>query len=107
MATDGKTMAKTTDTAMKGAASIATPKTPAKTMDRKPQAGSPVSVRIDPIDRERLRETFETNGATLAGGIKLSALYVLQEIEAGRLRISKAGLFPGDRRLLHNHASST
>jgi hypothetical protein len=46
------------------------------------------------VDKERIRETFETNGATLAGGIKLAALYVLQEIEAGRLRISKAGLFP-------------
>jgi hypothetical protein len=94
MATGRRTIEAAAETAIKGAAAIAAPKTTAKKTDRKPQAGTLVSVRIDPVDKERLRETFETNGATLAGGIKLSALYVLQEIEAGRLRITKAGLFP-------------
>jgi hypothetical protein len=61
---------------------------------RKPQAGELVSVRIDPVDKERLRETFHKNGVTLAGGIKLCSLYVLQEIESGQLCITKAGLFP-------------
>jgi len=95
MATGRRTIEQTADAAIKDAATIATPKRqPANTKGRKPQAGTLVSVRIDPVDKERLRETFETNGATLAGGIKLSALYVLQEIESGRLRITKAGLFP-------------
>jgi hypothetical protein len=60
-----------TDFSYATAAAIAAPKTTAKKTDRKPQAGTLVSVRIDPVDKERLRETFETNGATLAGRIKL------------------------------------
>ena len=95
MATGRRTIEATADTAIKEASTIATPKRqPAKKAGRKPQAGSLVSVRIDPVDKERLRETFEANGVTLAGGIKLASLYVLQEIESGRLRITKAGLFP-------------
>ena len=95
MATGRRTIEATADAAIKGASTIATPKRQSTKMtDRKPQAGTLISVRIDPVDKERLRETFESNGATLAGGIKLSALYVLQEIESGRLRITKAGLFP-------------
>jgi hypothetical protein len=95
MATGRRTIEAAAETAIKEASAIAAPKRQtAEKTDRKPQAGSLVSVRIDPVDKERLRKTFETNGATLAGGIKLSALYVLQEIESGRLRITKAGLFP-------------
>jgi len=95
MATGRRTITETADAAIKGAAQIATPKRASvKKIDRKPQAGEVVSVRIDPTDREQLRAVFESNGATLAGGIKLSAMYVLQEIESGRLRITKAGLFP-------------
>ena len=95
MATGRRTIGATADQAIREASTIATPKNQAaKKIDRKPQAGSLVSVRIDPVDKERLRETFETNGVTLAGGIKLASLYVLQEIESGRLRITKAGLFP-------------
>jgi len=95
MATGRRTIEQAADAAIRGASTIATPKrSAAAKTDRKPQAGTLISVRVDPVDKERLRETFETNGVTLAGGIKLSSLYVLQEIEAGRLRISKAGLFP-------------
>jgi hypothetical protein len=62
---------------------------------RKPQAGTLISIRIDPADKELLQETFGRCGVKLAGGIKLSSLYVLQEIQAGRLVMTKAGLFPG------------
>jgi hypothetical protein len=62
---------------------------------RHAQAGTLLSIRIDPVDKAMLRETFDQCGVKLAGGIKLSALYVLQEIKAGRLVMTKAGLFPG------------
>lgn len=65
---------------------------------RHAQAGTLLSIRIDPTDKEMLRETFDQCGVKLAGGIKLSALYVLQEIKAGRLIMTKAGLFPGKQR---------
>ena len=95
MATGRRTIEATADAAIKGASTIATPKRQAagKT-DRKPQAGVLVSVRIDPVEKERLREIFNENGVTLAGGIKLCSFYALQEIEAGRLRVTKAGIFP-------------
>jgi hypothetical protein len=42
-----------------------------------------------------MKKAFNENGLTLVGGIKLSALYALQELKAGRLNMTKAGLFPG------------
>jgi hypothetical protein len=77
------------------AAALATPKAEALKEGRKPQAGTLISIRIDPVDKEMLKATFGQCGVKLAGGIKLSALYVLQEIKAGRLVMSKAGLFSG------------
>jgi hypothetical protein len=94
MATGRRTIEETADTAIKGASQVATPKrTAAKTTGRKPQAGKLVSVRIDPVELEKMRETFNENGVSLAGGIKLCAMYGLQEIESGRLRVTKSGLF--------------
>jgi hypothetical protein len=83
-------------TAGKAAASAATMR-PEKSGNagRTPQRGELLSIRIDPIDKELMKKTFNENGVTLAGGIKLSALYVLQELKAGRLNMTKAGLFPG------------
>jgi len=95
MATGRRTIGETADAAIKGASTIATPK--GQTADkkgRKPQPGKLVSVRIDPVDLEKMREVFNENGVTLAGGIKLCTLHTLQEIETGRLRISKAGIMP-------------
>jgi len=77
------------------AAAAATPKAQALIEGRKPQAGTLLSIRIDPTDKAMLQAAFEQCGVKLAGGIKLSALYVLQELKAGRLVMSKAGLFPG------------
>jgi hypothetical protein len=64
------------------------------TTGRKPQAGILLTLRIDPTDKAMLQETFENCGVKLASGMKLSSLYVLQEIKAGRLVMTKAGLFP-------------
>jgi hypothetical protein len=72
---------------------MATPN-PEPQTGRKPQAGTLLTLRIDPIDKAMLQETFESCGVKLASGMKLSALYVLQEIKAGRLVMTKAGLFP-------------
>jgi len=94
MATGRRTINETADAAIKGASTIATPKRQAENKKgRKPQAGKLVSVRIDPVDLERMKEVFNENGVTLAGGIKTLSMYGLQEIEAGRLRITKAGIF--------------
>ena len=95
MATGRRTIEQTADAAIRGASQIATPKkTAANKTGRKPQAGKLVSVRIDPVDLERMKELFNENGVTLAGGIKLCTLHTLQEIESGRLRIKKAGIMP-------------
>jgi hypothetical protein len=96
MATAKRTAADLAEKTMKGAAEIADQKKSGgkDAKRRKPQSGTIVSVRIDPVDKEALLETFENSGVTLSGGIKLASLYVLQEINSGRLRITKAGLFP-------------
>jgi hypothetical protein len=94
MATGRRTIEETADAAIKEASTIATPKKQADKKGRKPQAGKLVSVRIDPVDLERMREIFNENGVTLAGGIKLCTLHTLQDIEAGRIRITKAGIIP-------------
>ena len=78
------------------AASAATPKENLDT-ERKPQAGKIVTLRIDPIELENLRRTFGSYGVTLAGGIKLASHFVMNELKAGRLDMSKAGLQPGER----------
>ena len=80
----------------KAAASAATPKT-ALTAGRKPQKGVLINVRIDPVEKAMLEETFNQCGETLSGGIKRAAYYVMQEIKAGNLVMTKAGLFSGKR----------
>jgi len=77
----------------KAAAAAATPQGTAD--GRKPQPGVLVSLRMDPVDKGMLQAAYAQAGVKLGGGIKLSALYVLQEIQAGRLVLTKAGLFPG------------
>jgi hypothetical protein len=79
------------------AAQAATPKSEPLDTERKPQAGKVVTLRIDPVELENLRRTFGSYGVTLAGGIKLAAHYVMRELKAGRLDLSKAGLQPGER----------
>ena len=76
------------------AAAAATPKACTLQEGRKPQAGTLLSIRIDPTDKALLKDTFDKCGVTLAGGIKIAALYVNQEIRAGRMTLTKAGLFP-------------
>jgi hypothetical protein len=83
--------------AARAAGQFSTPREEPAEIGRKPQAGKVVTVRIDPVELEDLRRTFGRYGATLAGGIKLSAHYVMRELKAGRLDLSKAGLQPGDR----------
>jgi hypothetical protein len=79
----------------KAAAAASTRKVLTMKEGRKAQAGTLLSIRIDPVDKDMLKEAFGQCGVKLAGGIKLSALYVLQELKAGRLVMTKAGLFPG------------
>jgi hypothetical protein len=79
------------------AAATATPRAEPVDTGRKPQAGKIVTLRIDPVELEALRRTFGSYGVTLAGGVKLSAHYVMNELKAGRLDMSKAGLQPGER----------
>jgi hypothetical protein len=76
------------------AASRAATKT-ALTAGRKPQKGVLINVRIDPVEKSMLEETFNQCGETLSGGIKRASYYVMQELKAGRLVMTKAGLFPG------------
>ena len=83
--------------AAQAAAASATPKTDSLDSDRKPQAGKVVTLRIDPVELENLRRTFGSFGVPLAGGMKMAAHYVMKELKAGRLDMSKAGLQPGDR----------
>ena len=83
--------------AAQAAAASATPKVDSLDNGRKPQAGKVVTLRIDPVELENLRRTFGSFGVTLAGGIKMSAYYVMKELKAGRLDMSKAGLQPGER----------
>ena len=83
--------------AAKAAAKAATPKTDTLDTDRKPQAGQVVTLRIDPVELDELRRTFGSYGVPLATGIKSAARYVMKELKAKRLDISKAGLFPGER----------
>jgi len=64
---------------------------------RKPQAGKIVTVRIDPIELATLRQTFENFGVPFSTALKLSAHYVVSELKAGRLDMSKAGLFIGGK----------
>jgi hypothetical protein len=83
--------------AAKAAASAATPKAALKE-GRKPQKGVLINVRIDPVEKAMLEETFNQCGETLSGGIKRASYYVMQELKAGRLVMTKAGLFPGNAR---------
>ena len=92
----GNTEQSAQEAAQKAAAS-ATPKTDNLDADRKPQAGKVVTIRIDPVELEALRRTFGSFGVPLAGGIKMAAHYVMKELKAGRLDMSKAGLQPGER----------
>jgi hypothetical protein len=81
----------------RAAANAATPRGEPLDTERKPQAGKVVTLRIDPVELENLRRTFGSYGVPLAGGMKLSAHYVMNELKAGRLDMSKAGLQPGER----------
>jgi hypothetical protein len=93
---EGNTEQSAREAAQKAAAS-ATPRASPVDSERKPQAGKIVTLRIDPIELENIRRTFGSYGVTLAGGIKLAAHYVMNELKAGRLDMSKAGLQPGER----------
>jgi hypothetical protein len=79
------------------AAAAATPRAEPIDTGRKPQAGKVVTLRVDPVELESLRRTFGSYGVPLAGGMKLAAHYVMNELKAGRLDMSKAGLQPGER----------
>ncbi|GHV22481.1 hypothetical protein FACS189494_09390 [Spirochaetia bacterium] len=59
---------------------------------RKPQKGILISLRIDPIDKEKLEDVFNKCGCKLSGGLKQSALYVAREVLAGRLVMDKVGI---------------
>ena len=81
----------------RAAASAATPRDELSDTGRKPQAGKIVTLRIDPVELENLRRCFGSYGVPLARGIKMAAHYIMNELKAGRLDMSKAGLQPGER----------
>lgn len=83
--------------AMKGAAAAATPAPVRGKPGRKPEPGVMVSMRIDPNDKADLQQIFDAAGVPMSAGLRLAALHVLKEIRAGKLSISKSGLYPGGR----------
>ena len=68
-----------------------------KELTDKSQAGSKVvPVRISTIDYNRLKGLFGSQGLALARAGHLSLYYIAEQLEAGRLSITKAGII--DRR---------
>ena len=55
-----------------------------------------VAVRVNEVDHNRLKGLFATEGLALARAGNLALFYVAEQLEAGRLSISKAGII--DRR---------
>jgi hypothetical protein len=95
--TEGGNAVQSARTAALAARTAATPRAEPVDTERKPQAGKVVTLRIDPVELENLRRTFGSYGVPLAGGVKMAAHYVMNELKAGRLDMSKAGLQPGER----------
>ena len=68
-----------------------------KATQDKNQAGSKlIPVRVNGIDYNRLKGLFGSQGLALARAGHLALFYIAEQLEAGRLSITKAGII--DRR---------
>jgi hypothetical protein len=78
--------------ALVSAAEIATPETP----DKSKRASKMIPVHMNEVDYNRLRGLFGAQGLALARAGNLALFYVAEQLEAGRISVSKAGII--DRR---------
>jgi hypothetical protein len=74
------------------AAAVVTKETP----DKSKAASKMIPVRVNSIDYNRLKGLFGAQGLPLARAGSLAIFYIAEQLEAGRLSISKAGII--DRR---------
>ena len=59
-------------------------------------ATKPIAIRLNEYEYNHLKSLFAKEGVKLSTGIKTSALWIAEMIEAGALKITKAGII--DRR---------
>jgi hypothetical protein len=78
--------------ALASAAEIATAETP----DKSKRASKMIPVHMNEVDYNRLRGLFGAQGLALARAGNLALFYVAEQLEAGRISVSKAGII--DRR---------
>ncbi|GHU25289.1 hypothetical protein FACS1894164_14150 [Spirochaetia bacterium] len=66
--------------------------------DEEPAPARPTAVRLNPQEYDYLKRIFETKGKGLkvSTGMKMAALWIADQVEAGAMSISKAGII--DRR---------
>ena len=70
--------------------------TTAEVIDKSKAGSKTIPVRTNEIDYNHLKGLFGSQGLALARAGNLSLFYVAEQMEAGRLSISKAGII--DRR---------
>ena len=80
------------DTALTAAKEVATKDAP----DKSAAKTKLIQVRINEVDYNRLMGLFGAQGVALARAGSLSLFYIAEQLEAGRISISKAGII--DRR---------
>jgi len=78
--------------ALASATEIATAETP----DKSKSATKLVPVRLNEVDYNRLKGLFGAQGLALARAGHLALFYVAEQLAAGRISVSKAGII--DRR---------
>ena len=67
-----------------------------QTEDKSQAASKLIPVRVNSIDYNRLKGLFGAQGLALARAGNLALFYIAEQLEAGRLSITKAGII--DRR---------
>jgi hypothetical protein len=80
------------DKAAKAAAAVATREAP----DKSKASIKSIPVRVNEIDYNRLKGLFGAQGLPLARAGNLAIFYIAEQLEAGRLSVTKAGII--DRR---------
>jgi len=80
------------DKAIPAAAAVVTKETP----DKSKVASRLIPVRVNEVDYNRLKGLFGSQGLALARAGNLAIYYIAEQLEAGRLSITRAGII--DRR---------
>jgi hypothetical protein len=80
------------DQAVTAAAAVATKAAP----DKSQAESKMIPVRVNGIDYNRLKGLFGAQGLALARAGNLAIYYIAEQLEAGRISITKAGII--DRR---------